>query len=126
MKLAWKTIVVTFAISFVLGAVFGRWQTLEKFERRWENPQAKQKWILDRMSCKLSLDGEQKKKVATILEETSPQMEAVRAQTRPQLDALRKQTHDRIREILRPDQQKKMDKMEAEWEERMKRFRPNP
>ncbi len=124
-KFAWKQILVTFAVSFVLGVAFGRWEFSDRqeMERKWKTPQEKQQWILQRLDSKLDLNDEQEKQIAAILQETIPQMEVVRAKIRPETDAIREQARQKIRPLLNPDQVEKYKKMEAKWQERKRRYR---
>lgn len=122
-KLAWKQILVTFAVSFVLGAVFGRWEFSHLMQEKWKDPEAKQRWILKRLDAGLRLNTGQERQVAEILKEAAPQMEAARAEMKPKLEILRKEVRAKIMPILSPDQQKKYHQMEAERQERKNKIR---
>ena len=122
-KLAWRQILVTFAVSFVLGAAFGRWEFSHMMQEKWRDPEAKQRWILKRLDRGLNLNGEQEQQVAAILKEAAPQMEAARAEMKPKLEILRQEVRAKILPILSSDQQKKYDQMETERQERKNKIR---
>ncbi len=117
-KLAWKQILITFAVSFVLGTAFGRWEFSSLMQKKWKDPEARQAWILKRLDSRLDLNASQKEKIAVILKEAAPQWEAIRQETRPRFEAAKQQVREKIRPLLDADQQKKYDQMETEWRER--------
>jgi hypothetical protein len=122
-RFAWKQVLITFAVSFVLGVAFGRWEFSDGMhKKKWSTPQEKQQWILKRLDSKLYLNAEQEKQITGILQETIPQIEAIRAKVRPETDAVREGARQRIRPLLTMEQQKKYDQMEAEWKERKRKY----
>lgn len=120
---AWKQVLITFAVSFVLGVGFGRWEFSCLVQKKWKDPQNRQEWILKKLDSKLSLDNSQKEKIGVILKDAAPQWEAIRAEMRPKFDIARQQVREKIRPVLNPVQQTKYDQMEAEWRERKERYR---
>lgn len=121
-NLAWKQILITFAVSFVLGAAFGRFEFSHTMQQRWKDPEARQKWILKKMDAKLDLSPEQKEKVGVILREMAPQWEAARAEMKPKFEALRQQVRQKVTPFLDSNQLAKYDEMENEWRERRGKF----
>ena len=119
----WKPVIITFAVSFVLGTAFGRWEFSQQMRDKWRDPEARQKWILKRLDSKLHLNADQEKQAAEILRASAPQMEAVKSKIRPEMDALRQEVRQKISALLTPAQQKAYVQMEAEWQERQKKFR---
>ena len=124
MKLAWKQILITFVISFVAGAGVMHCQLQHHFYSHWKH-EDREKRMLERLSSKLHLTGEQKKQVEVILEEAQPEMAALRSEVRPKFEALRNSTNTKIRKILNSNQQEKFDQMQTEWEARKKKFFSN-
>ena len=122
-SLAWKQIIVTFAIAFVLGAALGRFEFAHHMHGKWKDPAERQKWILKRLDDGLHLNGQQETQIAAILQESAVQMEAVHSKVRPELEALRKQTREKIEPLLTPEQKSKYEQMEAEWQERRQKYR---
>ncbi len=125
-KIAWKSILITFAVSFVLGTAFGRWEYSEQMKLKWKDPESRQKWVLKKMDRELGLNREQEEKIAAILKETAPEMAAARAENFPKMDAIRQQVRTRISPLLTPAQQQKYELMDKEWQERKKKFREIP
>lgn len=122
--LAWKQIIITFAISFVIGTFFGRWEYFKETKHQWKSPEAKQAWILKRLDSKLKLDQGQKEKIALILKESAPKMAAARAQARSKIEEIKEQVKQQILPLLTPEQKIKYEEMEFERRER-KRLKVN-
>ncbi|MBI4388105.1 MAG: hypothetical protein HY582_03595 [Candidatus Omnitrophica bacterium] len=123
MKVAWKPswhwVVIFLLIGFALGTIFGERYAKESFHRHWKKGDAKQH-MLERFSKKLDLTAEQREKVATVFEAKHPEMLALQEEVKPKFDALRNSTQAEIRKLLSPEQQKKLDEMNAKREERRK------
>ena len=86
---------------------------------------------LERMSRHLNLTDEQKAKIKPILEDEDQRLKALRDdgsltrdQQREKLRSIRQETHEKIRPLLTPEQQKKIDDARAKALERQK-TRPN-
>jgi Spy/CpxP family protein refolding chaperone len=121
-KLAWKQILITFAISFVVGVAFGRWEFASQMHHRWKDPEHRQRFILKKLDSKLNLNPDQEKQVAAIFKDFAPKMEAARSEMKPKMEVLRQEVREKIMPILTPDQQKKYDQMEQEWQQRRHKF----
>ena len=123
-----KRIALIVILSFSAGIMIGAWLGRPAFSPRWKdkNPE---KMMLERYSSKLHLSAEQKTNVEKILNEARPKMIALRSETRPKFEAIRSSVNSQIRSLLNDRQKSRFDKMEAEWEARMKNFhhgRPHP
>lgn len=126
LKNGWHQIFISLLIGFALGSVFGRWYAKESFPAHRKGDMRQH--MLERFSRDLHLSADQKQQVAVIFEAKHPQMLALQAQMHPKFEALRISTQEEIRKILTPDQQKKLDTMNAKMEkhrqEREKFFGP--
>ncbi len=122
MKLAWKPLIIAFAVGGIAGFAVARCSAPYAFHRRWGG-QHFQERLLQRFNAKLQLTPEQRTNVAAILEAKRQKIDALRTEMRPKFEELRNSTHAEIRRLLAPAQQQKFDVMQAEHDNRMKRFR---
>jgi Spy/CpxP family protein refolding chaperone len=74
------------------------------------------KRMLERFARDLDLTSDQKDQVAKVFESNRDKIEQAFAQVRPQLREIREDTHQRIRKLLTPAQQNKLDAQEAEMD----------
>lgn len=125
-NLAWKQIFVAAAVSFVLGTAFGRWQQTQQMRERWHHRESRVEWILKRMDSKIHFTADQRQKVEVILKNASPKMDAIHEEMMPKMEAVRQQVRTEILPLLTPDQQKKFDEMETEWQKRRQMRREGP
>ena len=125
-NISWKQILITFAVSFVLGTAFGRWEFSEQMHHRWKDPEARHEWILKRLDSRLHLNSDQEQKISAILKNAAPEWEAIRMEMGPKFDTLRQKVREQIRPLLTLDQQTQYDQMETEWKERKEKFYPKP
>ena len=72
-------------------------------------------FLLERFSRNLKLNDIQRSQVAALLKENLPKMEAVRMEAEAKRKAAWDAYETSLRKILNPDQQKKLDIMEAQW-----------
>ena len=86
------------------------------------SPQDRAKRDQDRMAEYLGLESQQREQIQKVLAETREQFRQLRATTDPQFKAIEDQSREKIRVILNPEQQKKMDEF---WARRGTRGRPN-
>ena len=123
MKIAWKIhwnqLMISLLVGFALGAAYGQWHARDSFHKCWKHGSMKQH-MLERFDRELHLTADQKKQVAAIFDARHPQMEALQAEMKPKFEALRNATQAEIRQILNPDQEKKLDEMNAKRKERWK------
>ena len=115
-----KPVLMAFVVGGVVGVAGARWCAPFAFHRHWQETPAR---MLERFSSKLHLTPTQRTQVAAILEAKRKKIEALRAEVRPKFDQIRTATSAEIRPLLRPEQQKKFDVMQAEWETRRKQWR---
>ena len=110
--------------SLTLGAGAGWWAGRDLFPRRWSWEQRYQR-MWERFSSQLKLTAEQRDQVKVLLEAKRQKMSALRVETRPRYEEIRRSTQAEIRRMLSPEQQKKFDRMEMEWQaRRAKRSHP--
>ncbi|WP_298269048.1 hypothetical protein [Geobacter sp.] len=92
---------------------------------------------LQRMTTRLGLSEDQKAKILPILEDEAKELKALRDNTtltriqkRDKMREIRDRCHDRIKEVLTPEQQKKVDEMREKarerWERRKSRMTAPP
>lgn len=74
--------------------------------------------ILARYRERLALDGEQVKAIRPILVERMRQTSAILERVDPELDGVRRAGDAQVRALLRPEQQRKLDELRAEFEAR--------
>ena len=110
-------------LSFALGIGTGWWAGREAFPRRWNQEQRYQQ-MLERFNDRLRLTPEQKTQVKTVFETKRKKMEALREEMRPHFELIRLETQRDLRQLLTPGQQKRFDRMEAEWQARLKKRHP--
>ncbi len=118
-KMNWNQVVISLLIGFALGVVYGQWHARENFHSHRKHGSMSQHMV-ERFSRELHLSPDQKKEVAAIFEAKHPQMVALQAEMKPQFETLRNSTQAEIRKLLNPDQQKKLDELNAKREERWK------
>lgn len=112
----WFKIAAVFGAGFLLGgASFGLviHHSFKRFNGP-PNPDA----ILRMLSSKLNLTPEQKDKVAVLLKEETPKMEALHQESQDHFKSQRDSFNAKLRPILNQGQQKKLDEMIARWESR--------
>jgi Spy/CpxP family protein refolding chaperone len=109
-----------FVLTFVLGVAAGAvgmflyaW-----YGGHWHRPMTRPDFV-KYLSQELKLDTQQTQQVTQIIEASSKKFDDLRAQTRPQFDALRQQTDAQIRQVLRPDQERKFDDVIRRWRQSM-------
>ena len=72
------------------------------------------KFIVRRLSWKLHLDATQREQLRVIVHDGQQDMKALRHQIQPQIEEVFARSEAKIRVILRPDQQERLDKLIAE------------
>jgi hypothetical protein len=80
--------------------------------------------ILARMQSRLSLSPEQIGQIKPLVEVTASDIEAIRVATTKQISDRIAQTNSKIAPFLTPEQNAKLDQMEAERREHMRRAAP--
>ena len=122
MKIVWKQVLVSFVLGVVIGVAGARWCAPYAFHRHWGGKEFQAR-MLERFDAKLRLTPEQRSQVAEILDGKRQKMDALRAEIRPKFEAIRTSTSADIRSLLMPEQQKKFDIIQAEWEAEAKKWR---
>ena len=79
--------------------------------------------IVERMSCRLKLDRDQRAKLESIMKDTHREMLEARRPLQPKIDEILARTETRVRGILRPDQIAAFNKFTAEKKARIERER---
>ncbi len=74
--------------------------------------------IVRRLSRSLDLDSAQRDQVRAIVTETHQDIDRIRKPLQPQIEATIERSRARVRAILRPDQQEKFDRIQAERRKR--------
>ena len=72
----------------------------------------------ERMSERLNLNADQKKKVQQILNDTREQMGALRRESEPRINGIRQQADERLQQVLTPEQWQQFQKMRSDGRER--------
>jgi hypothetical protein len=73
---------------------------------------------MTRLIQDLDLDADQVPKVQAVFESRRPKFMAVFAEVRPRLEALELETHAELSEVLRPEQQEKLEELRKSFEGR--------
>ena len=109
-----------FVLTFVLGVAAGAvgmflytW-----YGGHWHRPMTRPDFV-KYLSQELKLDSQQTQQVSQIIDASSKKFDDLRAQERPQFESLRQQTDAQIRQVLRPDQEKKFDDVIRRWRQNM-------
>jgi len=113
----WIKMAAIFAAGFLLGGAASGLAIHHCFRHFGGGPPNSEA-ILKMLSSKLSLTAEQRDKVAALLKDHSPKMEALRNKTHDDFKAQREAFNLKLRPLLNPDQQKKLDEMTARWNKR--------
>ena len=111
----WKAIFGVTAV-FVLGMAAGSLVTIRVAERRLSHagPQAVEHLIVRRLSLRLRLDAAQREQLRAIVHNGQQDMQTARQQIQPQVEQVLDHAVNRVRDILRPEQREKFDKIVAE------------
>jgi Spy/CpxP family protein refolding chaperone len=79
--------------------------------------------VLKRLTRELGLQPEQQQQVEAILRETGQEFARLREDIGPRVRDIRGRSREKIRAILSPEQQVKLEALEREWEHRAERWR---
>lgn len=113
-----------FALGFAAGGLGGRAYERAMFFRGPGpgHPPPIEDVLKERMFRELDLDEVQRKSVGAILERTHRDVGRIMGTIRPEIDARLDRTGEAIRPLLRPEQVRRFDEMEAERRARMDRM----
>jgi Spy/CpxP family protein refolding chaperone len=112
----WKAIVGLIAI-FLLGGLAGSFTTIAIVRHRLVRGHGGQMMadlIVRRLSWELRLDRAQRSQLRVIVSEGQQEMKPLRRQIQPQIEDILTRSEAKLRAVLRPDQQEKLDKLIAE------------
>ena len=112
----WKAVLGVIAV-FVLGGLAGSFTTIAVVRHRLisgRGPQMFDDFIVRRLSWELRLDHDQRVQLRAIVAEGHKEMHAIRVQVHPQVEEILSRSENKLRAVLRPDQQEKLDKLIAE------------
>ncbi len=119
----WICVFLVFLAGFGLGAgatvLVARFKILQFID---QGPRGVREAILRQLTRKLDLDGDQQKKIATLVAETHDEILIIRRRVQPQVNEILERGVGRIKAQLRPDQQGLLDKMYQNLRTRMRRF----
>jgi len=114
-------------LAFLLGAAAGALAFgLFLAETGWRNPRDPdqfRQFVLKRLTKELDLRPEQRQQVEAILRETGQEFGRLKADMDPRIREIRGRSREKIRAILTPEQQVKLEALEKEWERRAERWR---
>lgn len=129
--LKWK-LAFAFLLVFVAGGMTGAFFGFHHIRHHVILGPPKSGEVGDRMRehfrRSLDLTPEQESKVAPIIEATSKKLEAIRLETAERVRLVMEESKKEVAPLLTPDQQKKLDKLEAEHRKMMSHhgFDPPP
>jgi hypothetical protein len=113
----WVKITAIFIAGILLGAA-ATGLTIHHCFRHFGGPPPNADAILKMLSSRLNLTAEQKDKVALLIKEQVPKMEALRQKTQASFKAQRDAFHAKLKPLLDPQQQVKLEAMAAKWDHR--------
>jgi hypothetical protein len=119
----WKMVAYTVAI-FVAGGVCGSMITYRKEEAsplRVMRTQEIAARIHETLATKLELTPEQLQKIEPMIGKVSEELEASHLDCLKRIVAALESMHAEMRPLLKPDQQQKLTRLEAEWREKRKK-----
>ncbi len=120
MKIVWKQVLVSFVLGVMVGAAGVHWCAPHTFHRHWGGKEFQAR-MLRQFDSKLKLTPEQRSQVAEILDGKRQKIDVLRAEMRPKFEEIRTSTSAEIRSLLTPEQQKKFDAIQTEWEAEAKK-----
>jgi len=119
----WK-LISGLLLVFVLGVLAGSFGTRvylkDRFEHLRKDPKARQAFIMRKLSKELELTQDQKIKVEKIVEQMGEKRREFFLKNRPEIKQIMDEGFLQIKKELNSDQQKKLDVLRAEFEERRK------
>jgi hypothetical protein len=115
-------------VAFLLGtAAGGLGYSLYQGRTGWWRPprdsERARQFVLKRLTKEVGLRPEQQQQVEAILRETGQEFARLREDIGPRVRDIRGRSREKIRAILSPEQQVKLEALEREWEQRADRWR---
>ena len=121
----WKSILgvlLVFCLGAIAGAAIGHRVDRQRMEAVLSGRGgATVDLIVRRLSRSLELDSSQREKVRAIVTETHRDIVEIRKPIQARIEATIERSRARVREILRPDQREKFDRIQAERRKRRER-----
>lgn len=115
-------LLVAFLLGTAAGALgFGLYQGLTGWWRPPRDSERARQFVLKRLTRELDLRPEQQRQVEAILRETGQEFARLREDIGPRVRDIRGRSREKMRAILSPEQQVKLEALEREWEHRAER-----
>lgn len=117
---------------FVLGLVGGALGTGAYVAWRFHHgpsPERLERMVIRQLGRRLDLDASQQRKLDGIALRTHRDLRRLRGDTLPRVEAILDRAYAELRPILRPDQQRELERLRAEMRQRLRRdrgVRPHP
>ncbi len=110
-------------LAFLLGAAsgvlgFGLYQGRAGWWRSPRDPAQFQQLVLKRLTKELDLRPDQHQQVEVILRDAGQEFARLREEFGPRVREIRGRSREKMRAILSPEQQAKLEVLEKEWERR--------
>jgi Spy/CpxP family protein refolding chaperone len=107
-------------LAFLLGTAvgvlgFGLYQGRGGWWRPPRDPAQFQQFVLKRLTKELDLRSDQRQQVEVILREAGQEFARLREEFGPRVREIRTSSRQKIRAILSPEQQAKLEALEKEW-----------
>ena len=133
MKLAWTQIILSLILGFALGITFDALRCncncpcacfgMKHFKAGFPYKHKDFKChMIQKLTRELNLTQEQKTKVAEVFKAKQGEMLKIKEEIRPRFEALRQSTNSEIKKFLTPEQQKKLDALDARMESMHKKM----
>jgi len=125
----WKLIggiALVFIVGALVGSAGGRFYHEYRLERKWKDSASRSAFFLEKLSRELRLSEDQRKKIKPVVDDLDRKREAVNAERRAEIREILNDGFSRMREWLDAEQQRKLEEMRAEYEERMKKRKGPP
>ncbi|RJR51192.1 MAG: hypothetical protein C4576_04100 [Desulfobacteraceae bacterium] len=117
---------LVFVVGVLAGSAGGRFYHEYRLERKWKDSAARSSFFLEKLSRELRLSEDQRRKIKPVVDDLERKREAVNAERRAEIREILNDGFSRMKESLDADQQRKLEKMKAEYEERMKKRKRPP
>jgi Spy/CpxP family protein refolding chaperone len=113
-----------FLLGTAAGALgFGLYQGRAGWWRQPRDSERARQFMLRRLTRELDLRPDQRQQVEGVLRETGQEFARLQEEIGPRVRDIRGRSRERIRAILSPEQQVKLEALEREWEHRAERWR---
>ena len=119
----WKLVsglLLVFVLGILAGAFGARIYLKDRFAHLRKDPKARQAFIMRKLSKELELTQDQKIKIGKIVEQMGAKRREFYLKNRPEIKRIMDEGFLQIKKELNNDQQKKLDVLRAEFENRRK------